>query len=80
VSRPSGWIVGEVRKVDLDDGTIALSHGKIAPWKMGPMESMVFQAREAGSISGFKVGDKIKFRAGWVRQQPTVVQINPAIK
>lgn len=80
LSRLTGWIAGEVREVDLDDGTVALSHGKIAAWKMGPMESMVFKAPDAGLITRFKVGDKVSFRAGMVGQQPTIKEINLAGK
>ena len=80
VSRPSGWVSGEVRDVDLDDATLALSHGKIAAWKMGPMESMVFKAHDANQIARFKVGDKVAFRAGMVGQQPTITEIKLASK
>lgn len=80
LSKPSGWITGEVREVDLDDATLTLSHTKIAAWKMAPMESMVFKAHEASQITRFKAGDKVTFRAGIVGQQPTITEIKLATK
>ena len=80
MSRPSGWIAGEVREVDLDEGTLALSHGKIAAWKMGPMESMVFKAPEANILTRFKAGDKVTFRAAKVGQQSQITEIKLANK
>ena len=80
MSRLSGWVTGEFREVDLDDGTLALSHDKIAAWKMGPMESMVFKAHDTNQIARLKVGDKVTFRAGMVGQQPTIKEIKLANK
>lgn len=78
LSRTTGWITGEVREVDLDDGTLALGHGKIAAWGMKPMESMVFKAHDTSQIVRFKAGDKVTFRAGMVGQQPTIKEIRLA--
>jgi Cu(I)/Ag(I) efflux system periplasmic protein CusF len=80
VSRPSGWIEGEVREVDLDDGTVALSHGRIAAWRMMPMSSMIFKATDTSRISKLNAGDKVKFRAAMVGQRPTVTEIKLATK
>ena len=80
VSKPSGWIAGEVREVDLDEGTVALGHAKIAAWGMGPMSSMVFKARDAGLLANVKPGDKVKFRAAIVSEHPTVTEIKLASK
>ena len=80
LSRPSGWVEGEVREVDRDERTVALGHGKIARWRMEPMSSMVFKARDAGVIANIKPGDKVKFRAAMLGQQPTVTEIKLAGK
>ena len=80
VSRASGWIAGEVREVDLDDGTLALSHGRIAAWRMAPMSSMIFKASDTSLIARLNAGDKVKFRAAMVGQQPTITEIKLATK
>lgn len=79
MSRPSGWVDGEVREVDLDDGTLSVSHGKIAAWNMKPMESMVFKA-DTSLIGRLKAGDKVRFRAGMLGQQPAIREIKLANK
>jgi len=80
LSRPSGWVEGQVRELDLDEGTVALGHGKIARWRMEPMSSMVFKARDAGVLANVKAGDKVKFRAAMLGRQPTVTEIKVASK
>ena len=78
--RPSSFVAGEVREVDLDDGTITLAHGKIASLRMQPMGSMVFKAGDAKSIADLKPGDKIEFRVVVAGDRPTVTEIRPARK
>jgi Cu/Ag efflux protein CusF len=79
MSRPAGWIDGEVREVDLDDGTLALSHDKIVAWRMKPMESMVFKA-DTSLIGRLKAGDRVRFRAAMLGQQPAITEIKLANK
>lgn len=77
-SRASGWISGEVREIDLDGGTLALSHAAISIWRMGPMSSMLFKTRDAGLIANLKSGDKIKFRAVLVERRPAITEMRLA--
>jgi Cu/Ag efflux protein CusF len=76
----SGWITGEVREVDLEEGTLALRHDRIAVWRMAPMSSMMFKAADPSLIASLNAGDKVRFRAAMVGRQPTVVDIKPANK
>jgi Cu(I)/Ag(I) efflux system periplasmic protein CusF len=78
--RPSSFVAGEVREVDLADGTITLAHGKIVSLGMQPMGSMVFKAGDAKSIANLKPGDKVEFRAVIAGDRPTLTQIRPAGK
>lgn len=78
--RPSAFVAGEVREVDLADGTITLAHGKIASLRMQPMGSMVFKAGDARSIANLKPGDKVEFRVEIAGDRPTLTQIRPARK
>lgn len=78
--RPSSFVSGEVREVDLADGTITLAHGKIASLRMQPMGSMVFKAGDARSIADLKPGDKIEFRVVVAGDRPTLTEIRPARK
>ena len=58
----------------------ALAHGRIASLRMGPMSSMVFGIGDPVAVAGLKPGDKVKFRAAMVGQQPTVTEIHVAGK
>lgn len=80
VARAGSLAAGEVREVDLEDGTITLGHGKIASLRMAPMTSMLFKASDTTMLAALKPGDKVKFRATMVGQQPTVTQITLAKK
>lgn len=80
VARAASLAAGEVREVDLEDGTITLAHGKIASLRMAPMSSMLFKASDAKLLAALKPGDKVNFRATMVGQQPTVTQISLAKK
>lgn len=72
------FVPGEVREVDLEERTITLSHGSIPSLRMQPMGSMAFKAHESAVIAGLKPGDKVRFRATLVGEQPTIVRIEPA--
>ena len=80
VARAASLGAGEVREVDLEEGTITLGHGKIAGLRMAPMSSMLFKASDAKLLTNLKPGDKVNFRATMVGQQPTVTQISLAKK
>lgn len=76
--RPSSFVAGEVREVDLNDATITLAHGRIASLRMQPMGSMVFKADDTKSIANLKPGDKVEFRVRIADDRPTLTEIKPA--
>ena len=80
VARAASLAAGEVREIDLEDGTITLAHGRIASLRMAPMSSMLFKASDTKLLTALKPGDKVNFRATMVGQQPTVTQISLAKK
>lgn len=41
---------------------------------------MIFKAREPGVLASIKPGDAVRFRAAMLGQQPTVIEIKPAIR
>ena len=80
VARAASPAAGEVREVDLEEGTITLAHGRIAGLRMAPMSSMMFKASDTRLLADLKPGDKVNFRATIVGQQPTITQISLATK
>lgn len=78
VARAASLSSGEVREVDLEEGTITLAHGRIASLRMAPMSSMMFKASDSRLLASLRPGDKVSFRATIVGQQPTVTQISLA--
>lgn len=80
VASAGSFTTGEVREVDLEDGTITLGHGKIANLRMAPMNAMMFKASDTKLLANLKPGDKVNFRATLVGQQLTVTQIGRATK
>jgi Cu/Ag efflux protein CusF len=80
VARAASLSAGEVRGVDLEEGTITLAHGKIASLRMAPMTSMMFKASDTKLLTGLKPGDRVNFCATMVGQQPTITQIRLAKK
>jgi Cu/Ag efflux protein CusF len=76
VARVASPAAGEVREVDLEEGTITLAHGKVASLRMVPMSSMIFKASDPKLLANLNPGDKVNFRATMVGQQPTVTQIS----
>jgi len=56
-----GFSEGEIKKIDLEQNKITLKHGPIDNLGM-PGMTMVFRADPA-TLSGFKVGDTVKFKA-----------------
>ena len=73
-ARESAWVAGEVRDVDLEDGTITLAHDRIDALRMKPMSSMLVKAENASIIEGTKPGDKVRFRVRLVNSQPVLTQ------
>lgn len=80
VTHRSARIAGDVREIDLDEGTVTLRHDAIASLAMGAMESMAFKAADPKALAKLKPGDKVRFRAGLVAEQPTIVEIRRVAK
>jgi Cu(I)/Ag(I) efflux system periplasmic protein CusF len=67
-------VEAEVRTIHKDAGTITLKHGEITNLDMGAM-TMVFQVKDKSMLEAIKEGDKVKFTAGKIRGQYTVMSI-----
>jgi Cu(I)/Ag(I) efflux system protein CusF len=61
-SAPAAMTVGEVRKVDTEQGKVTLKHEAITNLDMPPM-TMVFRADKPEMLKDLKVGDKVRFHA-----------------
>ena len=61
-STASAMTLGEVRKVDTEQGKVTLKHEAIANLDMPPM-TMVFRADKPEMLKDLKVGDKVRFHA-----------------
>jgi Cu(I)/Ag(I) efflux system membrane protein CusA/SilA len=68
---------GEVRRIDLERGTILLKHGDIPNLGMGPM-TMGFKLKDPAAAKDLKVGDKVKFVAEQHGETLIVTQIRKA--
>lgn len=53
---------GVVKALDKPGGKITIAHGPLENLGMPPM-TMTFMVRKTAGLEGFKVGDKIRFRA-----------------
>jgi Cu(I)/Ag(I) efflux system periplasmic protein CusF len=53
---------GEVRKLDLERGTVTLKHDTIKSLDM-PAMTMVFKAKDSAMLDTLKPGDKVRFKA-----------------
>ena len=73
--KESAWVAGEVRDVDLDEGTITLAHDRIDALRMKRMSSMLIKAENANIIVGTRPGDKVRFRVRLVNSQPVLTQL-----
>ena len=62
VAAPANMADGEVRKIDLDNKKITITHGDIKNLDM-PGMTMVFQVKDAALLEKAKAGDKIRFLA-----------------
>jgi Cu(I)/Ag(I) efflux system membrane protein CusA/SilA len=68
---------GEVRRIDLEKGTILLKHGDIPNLRMGAM-TMGFKLKDPAAAKDLKVGDKVKFAAEQQGETLIVTQIRKA--
>ncbi len=68
---------GEIRRIDLERGTILLKHGDIPNLGMGAM-TMGFKLKDPAAAKDLKVGDKVKFTAEQQGDTLIVTQIRKA--
>jgi Cu/Ag efflux protein CusF len=68
---------GEIRRIDLERGTVLLKHGDIPNLGMGAM-TMGFKLKDPASARELKVGDKVKFTAEQQGETLIVTQIRKA--
>jgi Cu(I)/Ag(I) efflux system periplasmic protein CusF len=66
---------GEVTKVDESAGKITIKHGPMKKFDMEDGMTMVFRANDPAILKQVKPGDKIKFEAGKVNGQFTVMKV-----
>jgi Cu/Ag efflux protein CusF len=65
---------GEIRKVDKGAGKVTIRHGELKNLDMPPM-TMVFRVRDPAMLDKLKEGDKVKFTAGKVNGNYTVMEV-----
>lgn len=68
--------VGEVRKVDTEQGKVTLKHEPIKSLDM-PAMTMVFRAEKPELLKNLKPGDKVRFAAQSVSGAIVVTEIQP---
>jgi len=65
---------GEIKKVNKEAEKITIRHGELKDLGM-PAMTMVFRVKDPSMLEQVKMGDKVKFVAGRVSGQPTVMQM-----
>ena len=70
-------VVGEVTKVDAEQGKLSIKHAAIPNLGMEPM-TMVFKAGDPAMVKDLKAGDKINFTADKVNGQLTATKVEKA--
>ncbi|MEW5881386.1 MAG: copper-binding protein [Pseudomonadota bacterium] len=68
---------GEIRRIDLEKGTVLLKHSDIPNLGMGAM-TMGFKLKDPAAAKDLKVGDKVKFAAEQQGETLIVTQIRKA--
>lgn len=68
---------GEIRKIDMSTRMLTLQHGPIENLGM-PAMTMAFKVTEPNSLSKFKEGDKVRFRAERMKGAVLVTRIEAA--
>lgn len=61
-SASAAMTLGEVRKVQPDEGKVTIKHEPIVNLAM-PAMTMVFRAQQPKALRDLKVGDKVRFQA-----------------
>jgi Cu(I)/Ag(I) efflux system periplasmic protein CusF len=71
----SPQIAGEVTKIDKPQARITLRHGEIKHLDMPPM-NMAFRVRDAKSLDGLAVGDRVRFTVEKIDGNFTVTSLS----
>lgn len=72
----SGWVDGEVRRIDAAARKVTLRHGDIPELDM-PAMTMVFQVHDAALLQGLQPGQRVRFRAAKMNGAYVVTEIKP---
>lgn len=72
----SGWVDGEVRRIDAAARKVTLRHGDIPGLDM-PAMTMVFQVHDAALLQGLQPGQRVRFRAARMNGAYVVTEIKP---
>ena len=67
-------VEGEIRKLDAATGLIVLKHGDVPNLGM-PAMTMGYQIAAKAMLSGFKVGDTVRFQAEMINDTATVTEL-----
>jgi Cu/Ag efflux protein CusF len=76
-SKSLPMINGQVKKIDESAGKLTIKHDAITNLDMGAM-TMVFKANDPAMLKTVRPGEKIKFSAGKVNGQLTVMKVEEA--
>ncbi len=53
-------VLGEIRKIDLENNKVSIKHEEIKKYSMAAM-TMNFRLKAASQLDGFQTGDKVRF-------------------
>ncbi|WP_167758751.1 copper-binding protein [Zemynaea arenosa] len=68
------WVEGTVKGVDAHTGTVTLDHGRIENIDMDAM-TMAYRLQNAALAKDLKVGDRVRFSAEMVDDEPRITRI-----
>lgn len=69
-----GYSTGEIKKIDADRGVVTLKHGPIENLGM-PNMTLIFCLAQPEQLTGFKVGDRVRFKVEKIRGSLVVVEL-----
>lgn len=78
-AKASARIEGTIREVDVERGSLALSHGPIPGLRMKRMDSMVVKVDPSIGLDRLHPGDAIRFRLRIAGGLPLVTEIDKTV-
>lgn len=69
-----GYSMGEIKKIDTDQGTVTLLHGPIENLGM-PGMTMVFRLAKPEQAAAFKVGELVRFKAERIKGSLVITEL-----